>query len=108
MSGAAAGSRRKSLCGRADPAPMAAEQSQTETAAAEDREQALSLADDSVSRETIPRLDRFAELLTERQKSLNLIPLSTLPLLWPRHIADSLQLLPLAPGATKWVDLGSG
>jgi len=87
---------------------MAAEQLQTVMVAAEDREQALSLAGDSVSRETIARLDRFAELLTERQKTLNLIARSTLTVLWTRHIADSLQLLPLAPGATKWVDLGSG
>jgi 16S rRNA (guanine527-N7)-methyltransferase len=28
--------------------------------------------------------------------------------LWTRHIADSLQLLPLAPQAQVWVDLGSG
>jgi 16S rRNA (guanine527-N7)-methyltransferase len=30
------------------------------------------------------------------------------PHLWTRHIADSLQLLPLAPEARTWVDLGSG
>jgi 16S rRNA (guanine527-N7)-methyltransferase len=107
MSGVAA-SRRKSLRGRADPDAMAAEQLKTETAAAEDREQALSLIGDSVSRETIARLDRFAALLIERQKTLNLIARSTLPVLWTRHIADSLQLLPLASRAAKWVDLGSG
>jgi 16S rRNA (guanine527-N7)-methyltransferase len=28
--------------------------------------------------------------------------------LWTRHIADSLQLLPLAPQARVWVDFGSG
>jgi 16S rRNA (guanine527-N7)-methyltransferase len=33
---------------------------------------------------------------------------STLPHLWTRHVADSLQLLPLAAGATRWIDLGSG
>ena len=33
---------------------------------------------------------------------------STLPNLWTRHIADSLQLLALAPSAKTWVDLGSG
>ena len=31
-----------------------------------------------------------------------------LPHLWTRHIADSLQLLTLAPSAKIWVDLGSG
>src|SRR5262249_50548820 len=33
---------------------------------------------------------------------------STLPFVWSRHVADSLQLLPLAPAASMWVDLGSG
>jgi 16S rRNA (guanine527-N7)-methyltransferase len=87
---------------------MAADHLQTETRATEDREQALSLIGGSVSRETIARLDRFAALLIERQKILNLIARSTLSTLWTRHIADSLQLLTLAPAATKWVDLGSG
>jgi 16S rRNA (guanine527-N7)-methyltransferase len=27
---------------------------------------------------------------------------------WTRHVADSLQLLPLAPAARRWVDLGAG
>jgi 16S rRNA (guanine527-N7)-methyltransferase len=29
-------------------------------------------------------------------------------MLWTRHVADSLQLLDLAPNARLWVDLGSG
>ena len=33
---------------------------------------------------------------------------STLPILWTRHISDSLQLLDIAPSARVWVDLGSG
>ena len=39
---------------------------------------------------------------------MNLIAPSTEPVLWTRHIADSLQLLALAPAARTWVDLGSG
>jgi len=39
---------------------------------------------------------------------MNLIAASTVPPLWTRHIADSLQLLAIAPQARKWVDLGSG
>jgi 16S rRNA (guanine527-N7)-methyltransferase len=31
-----------------------------------------------------------------------------LPYLWTRHIADSLQLVALAPSAKRWADLGSG
>jgi 16S rRNA (guanine527-N7)-methyltransferase len=37
-----------------------------------------------------------------------LIAPSTVPTLWTRHIADSLQLLDLAPEAKIWVDLGTG
>jgi 16S rRNA (guanine527-N7)-methyltransferase len=72
----------------------------------EDRENALKLV--PVSRETLARLDRFAEILLEWQPRMNLIAPSTVPNLWTRHIADSLQLLALAPGAKIWVDLGSG
>ncbi len=62
----------------------------------------------SVSRETEERLDRFVEVLLLWQRRLNLIAPSTLREIWTRHIADSLQLLPLAPEARTWVDLGSG
>ena len=61
-----------------------------------------------VSRETENRLDRFVDVLLLWQSKLNLIAPSTLPELWTRHIADSLQLLPLAPAARTWVDFGSG
>ena len=61
-----------------------------------------------VSRETEARLDRFVELLLQWQAKTNLVAPSTLPHLWTRHIADSLQLLTLAPSAKVWVDLGSG
>jgi 16S rRNA (guanine527-N7)-methyltransferase len=54
------------------------------------------------------RLDAFAELLLTWQARTNLIAPSTIPALWMRHIADSLQLLKLAPQARTWIDLGSG
>lgn len=66
------------------------------------------LAPFHVSRETAERLNRYVVLLLERQKALNLIAPSTIPLIWTRHVANSLQLLPLAPGAKRWADLGSG
>lgn len=72
----------------------------------EDRNRALGLT--PVSRETLARLDRYVALLLQWQKAINLIAASTLSTLWTRHIADSLQLLDLAPNALKWVDLGSG
>ena len=71
-----------------------------------DRERALALV--PVSRETLARLDRFVELLIAWQAHTNLIARSTVPTLWTRHIADSLQLVGLAPGASAWADLGSG
>ena len=63
-----------------------------------------------VSRETMERLEVFAALLTEENARQNLVAASTLgSALWGRHIADSAQLLPLAPSAgDRWVDLGSG
>lgn len=61
-----------------------------------------------VSRETEQRLDAYVDLLLQWQAKTNLVAPSTLPHLWTRHIADSLQLRTIAPKATIWVDLGSG
>lgn len=71
-----------------------------------DRAAALRLV--TVSRETLTRLDEFAALLLRWQKAVQLVAPSTLPKLWTRHIADSLQIVELAPKAKRWVDLGSG
>ena len=73
---------------------------------ASDRARALALT--PVSRETSERLDVFVALLLSWQRATNLIAASTIPHLWTRHIADSLQLLDLAPGARVWADLGTG
>jgi len=79
-----------------------------EDALREDRAQAVGLNHDSVSRETWERLDRLVVLLLERQKIQNLIAPSTIPKIWTRHVADSLQLLPIVPDAQTWIDFGSG
>jgi len=71
-------------------------------------DKAAALALTPVSRETEARLDRYLELLREWQAKTNLVAPSTLPQLWTRHVADSLQLLSLAPQAKIWIDLGSG
>jgi 16S rRNA (guanine527-N7)-methyltransferase len=71
-----------------------------------DRARALALV--PVSRETAARLDSFAGLLLDWHARMNLIAVSTVPTLWTRHIADSLQLIAIAPQARKWADLGSG
>jgi 16S rRNA (guanine527-N7)-methyltransferase len=76
--------------------------------AQKDSDKAAALALTPVSRETEARLDRYVALLREWQAKTNLVAPSTLPNLWTRHIADSLQLLALAPAAKIWVDLGSG
>ena len=71
-----------------------------------DKKRALALT--PVSRETKTRLEKFVDLLLHWQNKFNLVASSTLPIVWTRHVADSLQLLPLAPDAKVWVDFGSG
>jgi 16S rRNA (guanine527-N7)-methyltransferase len=71
-----------------------------------DRARALELT--PVSRETLARLDLFVDLLLSWQKKINLIAPSTIPQLWTRHVADSLQLIDQAGEARVWVDFGSG
>jgi 16S rRNA (guanine527-N7)-methyltransferase len=80
----------------------------TDAALEADRAQAIALNRDSVSRETWERLDGLVERLLQVQQHTNLVANSTLPHVWTRHVADSLQLLELVPGATRWIDLGSG
>jgi len=75
-------------------------------ALAADREAALTVV--PVSRETLARLDRFVGTLLAWQQRINLIAPATIRAVWTRHVADSLQLLPLAPSARVWLDLGSG
>lgn len=72
----------------------------------EDRAQAFALT--PVSRETEARLETLVAVLTRWQKAKNLVGPSTLEHVWTRHIADSLQLVPLGGGARRWLDLGSG
>jgi len=71
-----------------------------------DRARALTLT--PVSRETEKRLDLFIDLLLLWQQKQNLIGSSTIPTIWTRHVADSLQLLEHAPAARVWADFGSG
>ena len=61
----------------------------------------------SVSRETAEKLLVYVGALRRWQGVRNLVGRSTLDQIWERHIADSLQLAPLAE-ATEWVDLGTG
>ena len=62
-----------------------------------------------VSRETLVRLEAYADLLIKWQAKLNLVSSASLDDIWRRHMLDSAQLLGLAPAAARtWLDLGSG
>jgi 16S rRNA (guanine527-N7)-methyltransferase len=62
-----------------------------------------------VSRETLDRLRRYADLLAKWNRRINLVGQGTLPDLWRRHMLDSAQLFSLiADPAAPLVDLGSG
>jgi 16S rRNA (guanine527-N7)-methyltransferase len=63
----------------------------------------------NVSRETLARLQAYADILVEWNAIHNLVAKSTLPDLWERHMWDSGQLAPLVPpDAATLADLGSG
>lgn len=69
----------------------------------------IAAAGGDVSRETADRLALYAGLLRTWNPKINLVSKQTLADLETRHIADSAQLLALAPeNATTWADLGSG
>jgi len=62
-----------------------------------------------VSRETLARLQAYADILTDWNSRHNLVSRASLPDLWRRHFWDSAQLAPLLPQATSTLaDLGSG
>ena len=92
--------------GASIPQPKSATESLIGQRLAADRTAALALT--PVSRETEARLERFLNLLQTWQAKTNLVSPSTLPMLWSRHVSDSLQLLALAPAAKVWADFGSG
>lgn len=63
----------------------------------------------AVSRETVDRLELYADLLKRWQKAVNLVAPSTLNEVWHRHFADSAQLAALIPDTvSRHADLGSG
>lgn len=68
----------------------------------------IALRTHSVSRETLIRLRIYEDLLRRWSKMMNLVAPSTMNAIWPRHFADSLQLLDHSSGAKVWVDIGSG
>ena len=62
-----------------------------------------------VSRETLDRLTRYAELLGAWNRKINLVSKSTLDDVWSRHFLDSAQLFAEIPQDARTVaDFGSG
>jgi len=57
-------------------------------------------------------LTAYAACLTRWAGTVNLVSRSSLPDLWTRHLADSLQLAwagrGFAPGEARWLDIGAG
>lgn len=70
------------------------------------REEALNCAPELRAIEA--ELAIYEQLLTQWQRSINLVSGSTLTDLWLRHFVDSAQVHGVAPRAHKWADLGSG
>ena len=71
-----------------------------------DRLEALALV--PLPPETQTRLALYVDLLDRWRQVTNLISEASFAAVWTRHIADSAQLLALAPHARRWVDMGSG
>ncbi len=62
-----------------------------------------------VPRETLKRLEIYADLLKRWNPRINLVSKSSLADIWQRHILDSAQIQKLAPHPVyHWADLGSG
>jgi len=66
------------------------------------------LEDLNVSRETLKRLEIFEQVILKWNPKINLVSKSSLPLLWTRHIADSVQVFRCTDIPDHWVDIGSG
>ncbi len=65
--------------------------------------------DYNVSRETISKLEIYADCLIEWQSKFNLIGKSTINSLWHRHILDSIQLVSTIPeDFQSLMDIGTG
>ena len=57
------------------------------------------------------RLGEFVRLLTDENRSQNLVSQASLDAVWTRHVIDSAQLLKHVPHGTmpkRWLDLGTG
>ncbi len=63
----------------------------------------------NVSRETFVKLERFLDLVTKWNSTINLVSVGSVGQAWTRHLLDSAQLWSLAPlRGGIWLDIGSG
>ncbi|MCI3134519.1 16S rRNA (guanine(527)-N(7))-methyltransferase RsmG [Phenylobacterium aquaticum] len=53
-------------------------------------------------------LEQYRSYLVDWNQRMNLVGPATLDIFWSRHAWDSAQILPLAPEALTWADLGTG
>lgn len=66
-------------------------------------------AEIDVSRETLDRLELYAELLEKWNPTINLVSKATINEIWTRHFLDSAQLCDLVTREIHhWADLGAG
>lgn len=56
----------------------------------------------------IADLEQYRSYLVDWNQRMNLVGPATLDVFWSRHAWDSAQILPLAPEAKTWADLGTG
>lgn len=68
----------------------------------------VALKDQGVSRETFQRLEGYVSLLDDWRKQMNLIGPKEMDQIWPRHVLDCAQLLPLVRPDARITDIGSG
>lgn len=58
--------------------------------------------------DAVDRCAKLIKLVREEASRQNLISPATLEAIWTRHVVDSAQLVPLAPAAGTWLDIGTG
>ncbi|MEC7298809.1 MAG: 16S rRNA (guanine(527)-N(7))-methyltransferase RsmG [Pseudomonadota bacterium] len=64
---------------------------------------------DNVSRETLDKLEQYADLLAKWNPRINIVAKSTIGEAWTRHIVDSAQVFAASDKQDgQWLDMGSG
>ncbi len=76
--------------------------------AAPDEDRRAAVARGAIPSPAEERLAVYVALLRKWQRTLNLVAPSTLGSVWMRHVLDSWQVADAAPGARRWIDMGSG